>query len=105
MLPDRPVPKHGRPEFTSREEFQLHCARGDECLDRRAFSRPSRWAVLECVGTNEPMQQAINCARPSGSVGFVGVPRRVELSGEFLFFAQKSLMSGPAPVLRFLPRL
>jgi threonine dehydrogenase-like Zn-dependent dehydrogenase len=62
-------------------------------------------SVLECVGTNESMHQAINCARPGGSIGFVGVPHGVELNGEFLFFAQKSLMGGPAPVRRFLPHL
>lgn len=62
-------------------------------------------AVLECVGTNESMHQAINCARPGGSVGFVGVPHGVELNGEFLFFSQKNLLGGPAPVRRFLPHL
>ena len=51
------------------------------------------------------MHQAINCARPGGSVGFVGVPHGVELNGEFLFYAQKNLMGGPAPVRRFLPHL
>lgn len=62
-------------------------------------------SVLECVGTNQSMHQAINCARPGGSVGFVGVPHGVELNGEFLFFAQKNLLGGPAPVRRFLPHL
>ena len=62
-------------------------------------------AVLECVGTNESMHQAINAARPGGSIGFVGVPHGVELNGEFLFFAQKNLLGGPAPVRRFLPHL
>ncbi len=62
-------------------------------------------AVLECVGTNESMHQAINAARPGGSIGFVGVPHGVELKGEFLFFAQKNLLGGPAPVRRFLPHL
>lgn len=62
-------------------------------------------SVLECVGTNESMHQAINCARPGGSIGFVGVPHGVELNGEFLFFAQKNLLGGPAPVRRFLPHL
>lgn len=51
------------------------------------------------------MHQAINSARPGGSIGFVGVPHGVELNGEFLFFAQKSLLGGPAPVRRFLPYL
>lgn len=62
-------------------------------------------SVLECVGTNESMHQAIDCARPGGSVSFVGVPHGVELKGEYLFFAQKNLLGGPAPVRRFLPHL
>ena len=62
-------------------------------------------AVLECVGTNESMHQAINAARPGGSIGFVGVPHGVELNGEFLFFSQKNLLGGPAPVRRFMPHL
>ena len=62
-------------------------------------------SVLECVGTNQSMFQAINAARPGGSIGFVGVPHGVELKGEFLFFAQKNLLGGPAPVRRFLPHL
>jgi hypothetical protein len=62
-------------------------------------------AVLECVGTNESMHQAINAARPGGAIGFVGVPHGVELKGEFLFFSQKRLLGGPAPVRRFLPEL
>lgn len=62
-------------------------------------------SVLECVGTNESMHQAIDSARPGGSVGFVGVPHGVELNGEFLFFAQKNLLGGPAPVRRFMPHL
>ena len=62
-------------------------------------------AVLECVGTDESMRQAINAARPGGSIGFVGVPHGVQLAGEFLFFSQKNLLGGPAPVRRFLPQL
>ncbi len=62
-------------------------------------------AVLECVGTDQSMHQAINAARPGGSIGFVGVPHGVELNGEFLFFAQKNLLGGPAPVRRFMPHL
>ena len=62
-------------------------------------------AVLECVGTDESMHQAINAARPGGSIGFVGVPHGVQLAGEFLFLSQKNLLGGPAPVRRFLPHL
>ncbi|MGY5806076.1 zinc-dependent alcohol dehydrogenase family protein [Rhizobium sp. LEGMi198b] len=62
-------------------------------------------SVLECVGTQESMLQAINCARPGGSIGYVGVPHGVELDGQMLFFQQKNLLGGPAPVRRFLPHL
>ena len=62
-------------------------------------------SVLECVGTDESMHQAIDCARPGGSIGFVGVPHGVELAGDYLFFAQKNLLGGPAPVRRFMPHL
>jgi threonine dehydrogenase-like Zn-dependent dehydrogenase len=60
-------------------------------------------SVLECVGTQESMMQAINAARPGGSIGFVGVPHGVSLDGQMLFFAQKNLLGGPAPVRRYLP--
>jgi threonine dehydrogenase-like Zn-dependent dehydrogenase len=62
-------------------------------------------AVLECVGTDESMHQAIDAARPGGSIGFVGVPHGVQLAGDYLFFSQKNLLGGPAPVRRFLPHL
>jgi threonine dehydrogenase-like Zn-dependent dehydrogenase len=62
-------------------------------------------SVLECVGMQESMTQAINCARPGGKIGFVGVPHGVTFDGQNLFFQQKSLLGGPAPVRRYLPYL
>jgi threonine dehydrogenase-like Zn-dependent dehydrogenase len=62
-------------------------------------------SVLECVGTQESMTQAIECTRPGGSMGYVGVPHGVELDGQKLFFAHVHLHDGPAPVRRFLPKL
>lgn len=62
-------------------------------------------AVLECVGTQESMQQAIGAARPGGFVSYVGVPHNVRLDGDKLFFAHVHLHGGPAPVRRFLPQL
>ena len=46
-------------------------------------------SVLECVGTQESMIQAIQCARPGAMIGYVGVPHGVELDGQALFFSQK----------------
>jgi threonine dehydrogenase-like Zn-dependent dehydrogenase len=62
-------------------------------------------SVLECVGTQESMLQAIRCTRPGGFVSYVGVPHGVELDGQALFFAEVHLHGGPAPVRRYLPHL
>ncbi|MEU0178796.1 zinc-dependent alcohol dehydrogenase family protein [Streptomyces massasporeus] len=62
-------------------------------------------SVVEAVGTQESMQQAIRSSRPGGHVGFVGVNHDVALSGEELFFSQVHLHGGPAPVRTFLPEL
>jgi threonine dehydrogenase-like Zn-dependent dehydrogenase len=62
-------------------------------------------SVLECVGTQESMMQAIHCTRRGGYVGYVGVPHGVTLNGEELFYAHVHLHGGPAPVRRFLPQL
>jgi threonine dehydrogenase-like Zn-dependent dehydrogenase len=62
-------------------------------------------SVLECVGTQESMWQAIRAARPGGYVSYVGVPHGVSLDGAQLFFTLIHLHGGPAPVRRFLPEL
>ncbi|MFJ2094637.1 zinc-dependent alcohol dehydrogenase family protein [Streptomyces sp. NPDC087901] len=62
-------------------------------------------SVVEAVGTQESMNQALRSARGGGHVGFVGVNHDVTLSGEELFFSQVHLVGGPAPVRRFLPEL
>ncbi|HEX4214158.1 MAG TPA: zinc-dependent alcohol dehydrogenase family protein [Candidatus Dormibacteraeota bacterium] len=62
-------------------------------------------AVLECVGTEESMQQALRSTRAGGIVGYVGVPHGVSLPGDQLFFSHVGLRGGPAPVRRFLPDL
>ena len=62
-------------------------------------------AVLECVGTQESMMQAIRSTRAGGYIGYVGVPHGVALDGQELFFAHVHLHGGPAPVRRYLPQL
>ena len=62
-------------------------------------------SVIEAVGTQESMMQAIRCTRSGGHVGFVGVAHGVELPGRELFYAEVHLHGGPAPVRHFLPKL
>jgi threonine dehydrogenase-like Zn-dependent dehydrogenase len=62
-------------------------------------------SVIEAVGTQESMMQAIRATRPGGHVGYVGVLHDVSLPGEELFFSHVHLHGGPAPVRRFLPQL
>lgn len=62
-------------------------------------------SVIEAVGTQESMMQAIRSTRPGGHVGYVGVSHGVELPGHELFFSAVHLHGGPAPVRRFLPDL
>jgi threonine dehydrogenase-like Zn-dependent dehydrogenase len=60
-------------------------------------------SVIEAVGTQESMLQAIRSTRPGGHVGYVGVAHDVTLPGDELFFSHVHLHGGPAPVRRFLP--
>ena len=62
-------------------------------------------SVIEAVGTQESMMQAIRATRPGGHVGYVGVSHDVQIPGEELFFSGVHLHGGPAPVRRFLPEL
>lgn len=62
-------------------------------------------SVIEAVGTQEAMMQAIHSTRPGGHVGFVGVSHDVAIPGDELFMAGVHLHGGPAPVRQYLPHL
>ena len=62
-------------------------------------------SVIEAVGTQESIMQAIHSTRAGGHVGYVGVTHEVALPGMELFFSHVHLHGGPAPVRRFLPDL
>jgi len=81
--------------------------RGDEGVARIKDMTDGLGAhsVIEAVGTQQSMMQAIRSTRPGGHVGYVGVSHGVSLPGEELFFAEVHLMGGPAPVRRYLPEL
>jgi threonine dehydrogenase-like Zn-dependent dehydrogenase len=81
--------------------------RGDEGVKRIMDMTKGVGAdsVLECVGAQESMMQAIHCTRRGGYVSYVGMPHGVELNGEELFYSHVHLHGGPAPVRRYLPKL
>ena len=61
--------------------------------------------MIEAVGTQESMMQAIRSTRPGGHIGYVGVAHDVQLPGAELFFSHVHLHGGPAPVRQYLPEL
>src|SRR5712672_2542102 len=101
--------RHGSRQKLAREfgAADIVTERGDQGVERiKALTKGvGADAVLECVGTQESMMQAIRSTRPGGYVSYVGVPHGVELHGEELFFSHVHLHGGPAPVRRYLPQL
>lgn len=81
--------------------------RGEEGIARikDLTNRIGADAVLECVGTQQSMDQALQVARPGSMIGYVGVPHGVQFDGQNLFYKQVGMLGGPAPVRRFLPHL
>ena len=62
--------------------------------------------VLECVGTKESMQQALDSARPGGMVGYVGVPNGgPELPVRQMFGSNVGVNGGVAPVRGYMAEL
>jgi threonine dehydrogenase-like Zn-dependent dehydrogenase len=62
-------------------------------------------SVVEAVGTQESMMQAIQSTRAGGHVGFVGVFHGMQLAAMDLFWSTVHLHGGPAPVRQYLPHL
>ena len=82
--------------------------RGDEGVERikELTKGVGADAVLECVGTQESMLQAIKATRPGGHIGYVGVPHGVSLDGQPLFFSHVHLRGRPRPGSnKYLPKL
>jgi threonine dehydrogenase-like Zn-dependent dehydrogenase len=82
--------------------------RGDEgiAVIREMFDGVGADRVLECVGTEESMRQALGSARPGGQVGFVGVPNGgPELPMRKLFNSNVGVRGGVAPVRNYVEEL
>ena len=82
-------------------------ARGDEGVEavKELTNGIGADAVLECVGTDESVDQALKSARPGGMVGWVGVPHFTELPQPHMFWKNVGLHGGPAPARAYLPDL
>ena len=81
--------------------------RGDDGVERikEMTNGLGAHSVIEAVGTQESMLQAIRSTRGGGHVGYVGVAHGVELPGLELFRSHVHLHGGPAPVREYLPHL
>jgi threonine dehydrogenase-like Zn-dependent dehydrogenase len=82
--------------------------RGDEgiAVIKAMFGGIGPDFALECVGTAESMDQAINSVRPGGMVGYVGVPNGgAELPIRTLFGNNVGVNGGVAPVRNYIEEL
>lgn len=81
--------------------------RGDEGVERvkELTGGVGADAVLECVGTQDSVLQALRSARPGAMVGWVGVPHVTNLPQQHMFWKNVGLRGGPAPVRAYLPDL
>lgn len=103
------VSRHPARQRLAREFGATHIveARGDDgaAAVKELTDGFGAHSVIEAVGSQESMMQAVRSTRPGGHVGYVGVSHDVELPGDELFFGLVHLHGGPAPVRRFLPEL
>jgi threonine dehydrogenase-like Zn-dependent dehydrogenase len=80
--------------------------RGPEAVEavKALFDGLGADCVLECVGTQESMEQAVGSARPGGRIGFVGAPSGALPTGA-MFQNDLHYAGGVAPVRTYIPEL
>jgi threonine dehydrogenase-like Zn-dependent dehydrogenase len=82
--------------------------RGDEAVERvrRLTGGFGAHSVLECVGSEEAMQTAMEIVRAGGAIGRVGVPHyEVIPTAEASFYKNVTVSGGPAPVRAYIDEL
>jgi threonine dehydrogenase-like Zn-dependent dehydrogenase len=62
-------------------------------------------SVLECVGTEQAMNDAVTIARPGGAIGRVGVPHYAGITAGPTFYKNVIVGGGPAPVRAYIGEL
>src|SRR3954469_1093865 len=101
--------RHDDRQRLAREFGATHIVeeRGDDGVERikELTDGLGAHSVVEAVGTQESMMQALHATRPGGHVGFVGVTHDIAVPGMDMFWSLAHLHGGPAPVRRFLPEL
>jgi threonine dehydrogenase-like Zn-dependent dehydrogenase len=82
--------------------------RGGEAIEhvRKLTKGQGAHAVLECVGTREATETAVQIARAGGAVGRVGVPHYEAIPGaDVTFYKNVIVGGGPAPVREYIKEL
>jgi threonine dehydrogenase-like Zn-dependent dehydrogenase len=82
--------------------------RGGEAIEhvRKLTKGQGAHAVLECVGTRDATQTAVEIARAGGAVGRVGVPHYDAIPGaDVTFYKNVIVGGGPAPVRAYIEEL
>ena len=78
----------------------------DPVAEVRDLTDGGALSVLECVGMQAAVEQAIEMTRDGGTVGYVGVPAGVEgISLRSMFGRNVGLRGGVAPARAYLPEL
>lgn len=86
---------------------QIVSERGEEAVERvRALAGGfGVHSVLECVGTEQAINTAIEIARPGGAVGRIGVPHYTAVPPEKTFYKNVVVGGGPAPVRAYIDEI
>lgn len=102
---------HHRDRIALAKEFgatDVVSERGDEAVQhvRDLTGGFGVHSVLECVGTDQAMLNAISIARPGGAVGRVGVPQDEKMpASQPAFYHNVTVGGGPAPVRAYIGEL
>lgn len=77
--------------------------RGDEAVEKvmALMNGAGVDAVLECVGTEQSVETAVNVCRPGAVIGRVGVPQKAEMNTNALFWKNIGLRGGVASVTTY----
>ena len=77
--------------------------RGDEAVEKVMVltNGAGADAVLECVGTVQSVETAVNVCRPGAVIGRVGVPQKAEMNTNALFWKNIGLRGGVASVTTY----